>query len=318
MKGSGPSAEDYAGAGFGGPSMNSSQFRAEIAFLVSMFAVVPTALGDAPCHADYRDTTAAERSQITGVLTALQSALPPAPEGWIIVVDPANEISVPARICKDKEKSPWHYGFSRTYKQVEGVDARGKLIADQAASQRAAMEQRQPRIDAAQAKYQKIMNQINELSQKQDYAGAEKLAPQLRAAEKEYEAILNEVYDPAAAAATDKEVNRDFEMSISVSVNPGLEPVGEGAKAIAPPARAKSAQRWHVENEHESIDRALYLFGAWTADASGKWSAGARAGASPAAAHAISVLVSGDPERVTKTVPTIKFPNLRGGGRITR
>ena len=243
-----------------------------------MFAVAPMRSGDSPCLADYRDATPAERSQVTSVLKTMQSALPPAPEGWIIVVDPANEISVPARICRDTEKSPWNYGFTRTYKQVEGVDARGKLIEDQAASQQAAMEQRKPRLDAAQAKYQKITNQINELSQKKDYAGAEKLAPQLRAAEKEYEAILNEVYDPAAAAATDKEVNRDFEMSISVYVNPRLESVGEGAKAIAPPARAKSAQRWHVENEHESTDHALYLFGAWTADASGKW----RGGVAPA------------------------------------
>lgn len=296
-----------AGVVGGGPAMRTNHIGARCAFVVSLLAVATCASGDAACNAGFRDVTAAERSHITSVLKAMQGALPPAPEGWIIVVDPVNEISVSDRICRDIEKSPWNYGFARTYKQVEGVEARGKLIEDQAASQKAAMEQRKPRLDAAQAKYQKIMNQITELNQKKDYAGAEKLAPQLRAAEKEYEAILNEVYDPAAAAATDKEFNRDFEMSIRVTVNPGLESVGQGAKAIAPPARAKSAQRWHVENENESLDRALYLFGPWTADASGRWKAGARAGASPVAAHAISVLVSGDPARVTSTIPTIKF-----------
>lgn len=295
--------------------MTTIQFRAGITLWVALFTVAPAALGDAPCNADYRDTAPAERAQITGVLKSMQSALPPAPEGWIIVVDPVNEISVPDRICRDTEKSPWNYGFTRTYKQVTGVEARGKLIEDQAASQKAAMEQRQPRIDAAQAKYQKITSQINELIQKKDYAGAEKLAPQLRAAEKEYEAILNEVYDPAAVAATDKEVNRDFQMSIGVSVNPHSEFVGPGATAIAPPARAKSAQRWHVENEGESTDRALYLFGAWTAGAGGKWNAGSRAGASPTAAHAISVLVSGDPARVTRVVPTIVFPTFEAAVR---
>jgi hypothetical protein len=96
-------------------------------------------------------------------------------------------------------------------------------------------------------------------------------------------------------------------MSIRVTVNPGSELVGQDAKAIAPTARAKSAQRWHVETDHESTDRALYLFGVWTPGANGKWDAGSRGGAPPAAAHAISVLVSGDPERVTKTIPTIKF-----------
>jgi len=295
--------------------MTMIQFRAGLTLWVALSTVAPAALGDAPCNKDYRDTTPAERAQSTGVLKAMQSALPPAPEGWIIVVAPSNEISVPSRICRDTEKSPWNYGFTRTYKQVTGVEVRGKLIEDQAASQKAAMEQRQPRIDAAQAKYQKITNQINELIQKKDHAGAEKLAPQLRAAEKEYEAILTEVYDSAAVAATDKEVNRDFQITISVDVNPPSESVGQGAKAIAPPAHAKSAQRWHVENEQESVDRALYLFGAWTAGAAGKWNAGSRAGASPAAAHAISVLVSGDPARVTSTIPTIKFPTFEAAVR---
>ncbi len=298
--------------------MRTGLFHTHIASLVALLAVAPTALGDsASCQTDFRDTTPAERSQVTAVLKTMQSALPPAPEGWIIVVDPSNEISVPSRICMDKdtEKTPWNYGFTRTYKQVEGVEARGKLIEDQAASHQSAMERAKPRLDAAQAKYQKITDQINALIQKKDYAGAEKLAPQLRAAEKEYEAILNEANDPAAAAATDKEVNRDFEMSISVYANPRLVSVGEGAKAIAPPARAKSAQRWHVESEQESVDHALFLFGAWTADASGKWRGGSRAGAPPVAAHAISVLVSGDPARVTKVIPTIKFPTFEAAVR---
>jgi hypothetical protein len=288
--------------------MRTNHIRAQCALVLSLLAIAPCASGDGPC--DVREVTVAETSRVTSVLKTMQGALPPAPEGWIIVVDPANEIGGPGTICKESGNSPWRYGFTRTYKQVEGADARGKLIADQAANQRSAMEQAKPRLDAAQAKYQKIMNQINELSQKQDYAGAEKLAPQLRAAEKEYEAILNQVHNPAAVAATDKEVNRDFQITISVTVNPGAESVGQGARAITPSAGAKSAQRWHVENERESTDHALYLFGPWTADASGKWNAGSRSGASPAAAQAISVLVSGDPERVTKTLPTIKFPTF--------
>jgi hypothetical protein len=295
--------------------MATSHIRARSAWLIALFVIAPTALGDAPCNKDFRDVTAAEKAQITGVLKSMQSALPPAPEGWIIVVDPSNEISVPSRICRDNEESPWNYGFTRTYKQAAGVEARVQLIEDQAARQQAAMEQRKPRLDAAQAKYQGVTNQINELIQKKDYAGAEKLAPQLRAAEKEYETILNEVNDPAVAAATDKEVNRDFEMRISVYANPRLESVGEGAQAIAPPARAKSAQRWHVENEQESTDHALYLFGVWTAEASGKWRAGNRDGAAPTAAHAISVLVSGDPARVSQIAPTIKFPVIEAAVR---
>jgi hypothetical protein len=280
-----------------------------------MLALAPTALADAPCYKDYRDVTPAERAQVTSVLEAMQAALPPAPEGWFIVVDTANEISVPGRICRDTETTPWRYGFARTYKQATGADARMKLIEDQEARQQAAMQQAKPRLDAAQQKHQKIYEQQVALVQKGDYAGAEKLNPQLKAAEKEYEAILNEVHNPAAMAATDKEVNRDFQFTISVSVNPGSEIIGPGAKAIAPPARARSAQRWHVESEHESTDRALYLFGAWTPGASGRWNAGSRSGASPAAAHAISVLVSGDPQRVTTIIPAIQFPAIEAAAR---
>lgn len=295
--------------------MKSPHTRARFAGIVALSAMAHTALGDSPCYKDYRDTTPAEQSQVTTVLKALQAALPPAPEGWFIVVDTAQEISVPSRICRDTENAPWSYGISRTYKQATGADARMKLIEDQVSRQQAAMQQAQPRMDAALGKYQKIMAKQMELNQKGDYAGAEKLTPQLNAAQKEYEAILEEAQNPAAMAATDKEVNRDFEMSIRVSVNPGSETVGQGAKAVAAPAHAKSAQRWHVESEQESTDHALYLFGAWTPGANGKWNAGYRAGAAPAAPHAISVLVRGDPERVAATIPTLKFPAFEAAVR---
>jgi hypothetical protein len=254
--------------------------------------------------------TAAERAQYTAVLQAAQKALPPPPEGWIIVVDPANEISGPGTLCRENATIPWNYGFTRTYQQVADAESRGKLITDQAARQRAAMEQRQPRLDAAQQKYQKIYEQQVALVQKGDYAGAEKLTPQLKAAEKEYEAILNEAIDPTAVAATDKAFNKDREMRIAVSVNPRFERVGTGATAVAPPAGAKAAQRWHVEDENQSNDHALYLFGAWRAPAQGQWNLASRAGVAPSAAHGISVLVTGDAERVKQTVASLDFAKL--------
>ena len=85
---------------------------------VSFFAgfSAPIAFADAPCNAGLRDVTAAERAQVTSVLQSAQAALPPAPEGWIIVVDPSNEIFVPAKICRDHEATPWSYRISRTYR----------------------------------------------------------------------------------------------------------------------------------------------------------------------------------------------------------
>lgn len=294
----------------GEQAMTRIQVRTGISLWIALFTVAPAALGDAPCNKDFRDVTPAERSQITTILQSAQSALPPAPEGWIIVVDTSNEISVPAKMCRDHETVPWRHEINRTYRQVADAETRNKLLTDQASQQAAAMKQRQPRLEAAQAKYQKVMSQITELNQKRDYAGAEKLAPQLKAAEKEYEAILNETNDPAAVAATEKAFNQDLQMTIAVRVNPINERAGPGAKAVAPPAGAKSAQRWHVEDENESTDRALFLFGAWNPATQGGLQPALRADVAPSGAHRLSVLVTGDADRVTQTVAAIDFAKL--------
>ncbi len=289
--------------------MTTSPFRAGIACLASLLAAAPAALADSACNAGFRDTTPAERTQVTSVLKLTQATLPPPPEGWIIVVDPSNEIFVPAKMCRDDEAVPWSYGFSRTYRQVADAESRNKLLVDQAAAQRAALDQRKTRLDAAMAKYQAIMKQQMALNQKNDYAGAEKLQPQLEAAQKEYETLITEATDPAAAAATDKAFNRDHEMTIAVAVNPQIQRAGKGATAIAPPAGAKSAQRWHVETESESNDQALFLFGAWKPGQGGMQPT-LRAGVAPSGAHGLSVVVTGDPERVTQTLAKIDFANL--------
>ena len=287
--------------------MKNNRHSAAFTLFISGLVIAPCAL---PCDSGVHQDTAAERAQYTAVLKAAQGALPPAPAGWIIVVDPSNEIGGPGTICREFETLPWNYGFSRTYRQVAGAESRNKILTDQATRQRAAMEQRQPRLDAAGKKYNKLVEQQMALNQKGDYAGAEKLQPQAVAAQKEYEAILNEANDPAASVATEKAFNKDLEMSIAVTVNPKFERVGAGATAVAPPAGAKVAQRWHVEDETQSNDKALFLFGTWKAAAQGQWNTMPRAGAVPAGAHGISVLVTGDPARVTQTVASLDFAKL--------
>ena len=289
--------------------MKLALFRRGNTGVLALVIAAPIAFADAPCNAGLRDVTAAERAQVTSVLQSAQAALPPATEGWIIVVDPSNEIFVPAKICRDHEATPWSYRISRTYRQVADAESRNKLLVDQAAAQRAALEARKPRMDADMAKYQAIMQQQMALNQKNDYAGAEKLQPQLEAAQKEYEALINEATDPAAAAATDKAFNQDLEMTITVDVNPAVQRAGKGATAIAPPSGAKSAQRWHVESESETNDQALYLFGAWKPGQGGMQPA-LRTGVAPWGAHGLSVVVTGDPARVTQTAAAIDFAKL--------
>lgn len=290
--------------------MNDSRFSAGFLCLVTLIGLTPAAFGDAVCNAGFRDATAAERAQMTNVLKAAQSALPPTPEGWIIAEDTSHELSVPTRICRDGESRPWSYGLSRTFRQTANAEARQETITDQAARQKAAMQERQPRLNALQAKLQTINQQQVALIQKGDYAGAEKLQPQAAATEKEYNKLLNEVYDPSAMATAAKEHDKDLEMSIRVSVNPGIENAGPGATALTLPASGKFAQRWHVEDESQSTDQALYLFGTWRQRSAGSWNSMAREGLAPTGAHAIAVHVSGDPARVTKTLPTIAFAKV--------
>ena len=206
------------------------------------------ALGDSPCNTEIRDVTAAERAQITTVLQTAQSALPPAPKGWIIVDRYVKRDIGPVQAVSRPRDRPWNYGFSRTYRQVcgRGDAQQASLIGPGSDANRPAMKQRQPRLEAMQQKMQAIMQQQMALNQKRDYAGAEKLQPQLEAAQKEYEEVINEASDPAAKAAADKALSRDREMTIGVRVNPRNERSGR-SDAVAPPAGGKSALRWHVE-----------------------------------------------------------------------
>jgi hypothetical protein len=287
--------------------MNKNRLLSGIPSFVFLLAIAPCALGDGVCHKGERKITAAERTQMTNVLKAAQSALPPAPEGWFIVVDTAHEISLPGTVCGDVETAPWSYGLSRTYRQAANAEARQKIMLDQAARQQAAMQALQPRLQAVQAKMQKIVEQQMALNQKQDYAGAEKLQPQLVAAEKEYEQLINQANDPAAMAAASKEMHKDLELAIHVRVNPRSETVGAGAQAFAPPAGGKSALRWHVEDENQSNDEALYLFGAWKSDAAGKWQRMSRAGIVPPGAHGVAIHARGSPESLTRMLAKIDF-----------
>jgi hypothetical protein len=73
--------------------------------------------GDAPCERDFRDTTAAERQTMLGVMQAAKAALPDAPTGWII--GGYEELSSIGSICMDGENTPWSYDCSRTFNRAD-------------------------------------------------------------------------------------------------------------------------------------------------------------------------------------------------------
>jgi hypothetical protein len=288
--------------------MNTSRFRVETSFLVSLLVAAPGAFGDSVCNAGYRDTTAAERAKMTATLETIRSAMPAPAAGWVISGDDA--ISVPQSLCQDYAKVPLDYRYTRHYSEVGNAEQRMKLMNDQAALQAAAYQKKQPRLEAIQAQMQAVVAQQIPLLQKGDVAGAEKYNAQIAKLQDEYQKVADEGSNPEATEAAYKELNLDTELTISVSVNPLTARVPADAKPAALPARAKSAYRWHVEDTNSSNDHAQVHFGTWFKRPDGTLQPMPRKGAPFSAAHGFTIEVIGDPERVTKTLAAIDFAKV--------
>jgi hypothetical protein len=272
----------------------------------ALFAATPIALADAPCNAGLRDVTPAERARITAALQLAKAALPPAPEGWQL--RGTEEFSIASSICRDSENRPWQFGFGRSYGQVGDYEARQKVMADAAAAAEADRAKNQARLDALQAQMMAIMQKQMALNQKQDYAGAEKLQPQLEKAQADYEKLLTAGNEQIDAAG--REFNRDLEMSISVQMNAGAQRPGRDAAPLPAPAGAVKALRWKNDDPAATDEYALVLFGPWKQDPNGHWRPGVRAGVPPSGAHAVSVYVIADKDRLAGIVQQVDFAKI--------
>lgn len=277
-----------------------------LAGVFALFAATPIALADAPCNAGFRDVTPAERARITAALQSAKSALPPAPEGWQI--RGTEEFSIASSICRDGENRPWQFGFGRAYGQVGDYESRQKAMADAAAAAEADRAKNQARLDALQAQMMSIMQQQMALNQKKDYAGAEKLQPRLEKAQADYEKLLTAGNERIEAAG--REFNRDLEMSIAVRMNAGAQRPGRDATPLPAPAGAVKALRWKNDDPAATDEYALILFGPWKQDPNGHWVPGVRAGVPPSGAHAVSVYVIADRDRLANIVQQVDFAKV--------
>lgn len=293
--------------------MKSHRLAADAACFFSLVAAVPIAFADSPCNAGYRDTTAAERAKMTAVLEAIKGAMPAPPAGWTIGGDDA--ISVPQSMCQDFRLVPVSYDFTRWYRNVGESEQRQKIVMDQAGIQAEAFRKKQPRLDAIQKQMEAVSAKQIALIQKNDFAGAEKYNAEIDRLQTEYQRIADEGSDPAALEAASKKANRDMEMTISVRVNPFASSVPAGAKPATAPAGAKSAYRWHVEDESQSNDHALFYFGSWFKRPDGSLQPNPPPGAPLSAAHGFTIEITGDPARVTQAVSAIDFARIAAVGR---
>lgn len=269
------------------------------------------AQADSVCVKDYRAVTPAEKARMTAILQIAKAALPPAPAGWAI--GGFEEISVIDNVCRDEETKPWGYGFSRTYNRVEGMEARDAKFRAVALQVNAAQQQKQPRMQAVMKKMEALTVRQVALFQKGDFAGAEKLNPEMEKLQKEYQSIADEGNGEALIAAAGKEMSRDTIMSISIRVNSMAVQKRAGTTNITLPPGAFLAQRWVEPGDEDNNDEGygLVLYGTWRTGPPTQWTAPARTGAVPTAAHVISIDFSGDPSRIEPMLQAVNYATLR-------
>ena len=271
-------------------------------FLLATALGTSTAHGDAVCVQGFRDTTAAERQTMLGVMEAAKAALPDAPAGWII--GGYEELSPIGSICKDGENTPWAYSFSRTFNRTDDQAARDQALADAGDKARAAQAARQPRTDALMARMQTLSAELSTAAQKGDQARVDALNREMEGISKEFDAMAAE--DQPMIADVAKATMGDRTMSIAIAVNPGVVSNSKMQKAAAP-AGAHSAYRWSTSADGVKEGHAVVLLGAWQPRAEGGVASQRRGTSSSSAAHAVAVTVQADPARLDSLLDSIDF-----------
>lgn len=263
------------------------------------------------CSKNYRDSTPAEKARMTAILNIAKASLPPAPAGWQI--GGYEEISVIGSVCPDDEAKPWSYGISRTYNRVDDREARDAKFREASLQANAAYQTKQPRMDAVMKKMEALSARQVALIQKGDMAGATKLNTDMEKLQTEYQKIADEGNTEALIAAAGKEYSRDTTMSINIRINTMAIHKRAGSTNITLPPGAFVAQRW-VEPEDEDDNakgHGIVLYGTWRTGPPTQWTAPARAGAVPTAAHVISIEFDGDPSRIEPMLQAINYATLK-------
>lgn len=266
------------------------------------------ARGDGVCNKGNRDATPAERATQTAVLQAAKRALPPAPAGWVIVGD--DQISVTTNLCRDFEAAPWRYEFNRSYQRVDDLEARNKMIADAAAISTAAQKQKQPRLDAIQAKSEVLIRKQIALIEKGDMAGATALNEEMAGLQEQSQKIMDEGDSQAQMEALLARASRDQFMYINVRVNANQEVPPTDARSIPLPAGARAAFRWDTSQEQVPTENALILLGQWRSVPQGGWKRVLHPEMAPTAAQVMSITVTADPERIAGIIAAIDIGTL--------
>ncbi len=279
------------------------------AFAASLLLTSPS-YGDGVCYRGYRETTTDERATMTAVLEAVRGALPPAPEGWVLLGDDA--LSITENICGDYAIIPWMYEFGRSYQRVDDQEARQQKMEAAGELMRADMAAKQPRLDAITARSQELGAELGAAAEKGDYARADVINHEIAAGSEEYKRILDEGDATERMNALYAEINQDLQMNVRASINPlTASPPAEGASAIDPPAGATSAFRWSTTSGDTQEDQVVVFLGEWRTTDEGYLTTLRPDGpADLVKPHAIMVRVTAHAGRIAGIVDAINFDAL--------
>ena len=285
-----------------------SLMRVALPALAIILAALASAHAGGECVKGFRDTTTEERSAMLAVIDVAKRAIPAAPEGWMTSGDETPRIV--QTICGDQDADPWGYDFMRYYQRVDDADARNQAFQAAAAEMAASMEAKQPRLNALTTKMNAMSQELAAAAQAQDYARTEAIGKEIEKLSAEYQKIVEEGGTTEKMNAASDAVNRDREMRVMVEVNPGFESTGSAPDEIAPPAGATHALRWREKRGGNEEANALVLLGSWERIDGGGFKATPQAGASAAAAHAMSVRFVADPSRIDAMLAATDFAAL--------
>jgi hypothetical protein len=271
-------------------------------------ACTSTAHADGVCNAGYFNITAADRAVMLEVLEAGKRALPPAPEGWVLLGD--DQVDPPTSLCGDVMRSPWYYQYTRHYQQVGNQAERDKIIADAGALQAAAMKQKQPRLDATMAKLEALSKRQVAFIEKGDLEHAAALNEDMAKLQDEYKAILDEGDSQQQFEAAAAKAGKDLVMTISIAVNDRRQTIDPAATNLPLPPGARAATRLTTSIRGEERASAVFLLGAWRNVAERDWQLASRTNVFTNKPHTITVRIDADPERIAPTIAAINFAAL--------
>lgn len=281
-----------------------------IGVTVALAAMLGTTIvrADGECFKGYRDTTAAERETMTSILEAAIRALPPAPQGWVIADD--GTVSVTTSLCKDFERTPWNYSFTRYYQRADNVDERNDMLDAAAADMSADLAAKQPRIDVIMARNNELALAAMDAGQKGDFDRVDAINEEIDAGVQEIQRIYDEGPAPQRVQAANTEATRDLAMHITIAINPHYEAPGYEARELSVPAGAQAAFRWSESDENVKDDHALVLMGRWKPASEGSFDLVPRANVAAWAAHGIAIQVRADENRLASMIDTIDWNDL--------